>query len=186
MQFVDHDQIFQCPRSEEECVSLFQWHCRTELWLIVIVTEMGDLIQITGKSKTIHQRRSLSQRLFDHLLVAKVGRHKQETRFHDAHCRRRWHRIEIFEFDFRYDFVVRFQRHFEYVALFRLHQKEVHRLGAMCCGRNENHAALRIVQIVTATRYRTPNVVLIAEIFVRQIVFGADQHAGWAIIAAGH
>lgn len=186
MQFVDHDQILQRSGSKEKCIALFQWHCRTEFRFVIIVTKVSDLIQVTENGNRFDEHGWFVTQSCQHLLVAKIRCNEQETSFHDTHCRCRWNRIEIFQFDFRNDFIVSFQCHFEYVTLFGLHQKEVHRFGSMRCRRNEYHAAFRIVQIISTTRYRTPDVMLIAKIFVCQIVFGTDEHTGWAIVAAGN
>ncbi len=52
LHLVDHDDIFQRPRLEEESVALFQRHGTGEFWLVVIVTQMGDLVQVAGISES--------------------------------------------------------------------------------------------------------------------------------------
>lgn len=47
--FVDQHQISQRSRGEEESVTFLQWHCRTKFGLVVVVSEVRYLIQITKK-----------------------------------------------------------------------------------------------------------------------------------------
>ena len=37
------------PGREEECVPLLEGHGRAELGLLVVVAQVGDLVQVTGK-----------------------------------------------------------------------------------------------------------------------------------------
>ena len=52
LKLVDEDKVSQRPWGEEEGVSLLEGHRRAELWLVVVVAEMGDLVQETeGKNR---------------------------------------------------------------------------------------------------------------------------------------
>jgi hypothetical protein len=53
MHFVDHHQILERTWCKEERVALLQRHGRTEFGLVVVVTEMSDLVQVAGKESKI-------------------------------------------------------------------------------------------------------------------------------------
>ena len=41
--------LSRLPGREEECVPLLEGHGRAELWLLVVVAQVRDLVQVTGK-----------------------------------------------------------------------------------------------------------------------------------------
>ena len=118
------------------------------------------------------------------IVIPELARHKQEPGLEDIHPTRHRHRVEILELDLRHHVLVRLQRDLEDVALLRLHQEEEHRLGLVGGAAHKDHAALRIVEIVAPTRDRTADVRLIAEVLVGDVVLGADEDAGRAVVAA--
>lgn len=60
----------------------------------------------------------------ENVLVTKISGYKQKSGFQNAHGRCWGHRIEIFQFNFRHNIVIRFEGYFEYITLFGLQQKE--------------------------------------------------------------
>lgn len=47
VQLVNKHEVSECSSSEEECVSLLQRHAATKLRLIVIVSQVSYLVQVT-------------------------------------------------------------------------------------------------------------------------------------------
>ena len=50
LELVDQHQVAQRARREEERIALLQRHGRAELGLVVVVTQVGDLVQVAGRS----------------------------------------------------------------------------------------------------------------------------------------
>ena len=49
LQLVDQDQVPELPWREEEGVALLERHRGAELGLVVVVTEVSDLVEVAGK-----------------------------------------------------------------------------------------------------------------------------------------
>ena len=49
LQLVDQDQVPELPGREEEGVALLERHRGAELGLVVVVTEVSDLVEVAGK-----------------------------------------------------------------------------------------------------------------------------------------
>ena len=119
-----------------------------------------------------------------HLEATSRNRIHLLTGFEDAHRSGNRDRVEIFEANFGDHILVRFQRDFEYVSLLGLRQKEEHGLGLVRGAADEDHAALGVVQVVTPARNRRPDIRLIAEVLVRDVIFGTNQHARGTVVSA--
>lgn len=76
-----------------------------------------------------------------------------------------------------YHVLVGLQRNLEYISLLSLHQEEEHALGFVCGAAYKQHSPLRVIKVVSAAWYRTPDIGLVAKVFVCEVVFGADEDA---------
>ena len=99
---------------------------------------------------------------------------KSLTSFENAHRGGDRNRVEVLEPDFRDHVLVCLQRDLEDVSLFRLREEEEHGLGFVRGAADEDHASFRVVQIVSSARNRRPDVGLIAEVFVSDVILGAN------------
>ena len=91
--------------------------------------------------------------------------------------------VEILEADFGHHVLVRLQRDLEDVSLLGLGQEEEHGLGLVSGAADEDHASLGVVQVVAPTRNRRPDIRLIAEVLVSDVILGANQDARGTVIA---
>ena len=120
------------------------------------------------------------------VVVAKLAGHKEKASLEDVHPAGHGHRVEILELDLRHHVLVSLQRDLEDVALLRLNEEEEHGLGLVGGAAHKDHPALRVVEIVAATRNWAADVRLVAEILVGDVVLGADEHAGGAVVSTGN
>lgn len=118
------------------------------------------------------------------IMVAKVTSDKQKAGLQHTHGRCGRNSIKVFQLDFRYNIIVSLESDLENITLLGLHKEKIHGLGAMCSRADEDHTTFRIVEIVASTWNGTADVILVAQIFVCEIILGADQNAGRTIIAA--
>lgn len=51
---VDQHKVLKGARLEKECVSLLQRHGRGKLWFLVVITQVGNLIQVANKQKVLN------------------------------------------------------------------------------------------------------------------------------------
>ena len=49
---IDHDEVLQHARSKEERVAFLEWHGAAELRLIIVITQVCYLIQVTTHKHT--------------------------------------------------------------------------------------------------------------------------------------
>lgn len=47
VQFIHQHQVFERSWLKKECISFLQRHGRRELWFLIIITQVGYLVQIT-------------------------------------------------------------------------------------------------------------------------------------------
>lgn len=52
-QLVDQHEISELPRGEEERVSLFERHRRTEFGLVIVIAKVSDLVQVTESKEDV-------------------------------------------------------------------------------------------------------------------------------------
>lgn len=82
--------------------------------------------------------------------------------------------------------LVGFQRDLEDVSLLCLGEEEEHALSLVSGAAHEQHAALRVVQVVPAPRNRAPDVRLVSKVLVGEVVLRADQNATGTFRTTGH
>ena len=81
-------------------------------------------------------------------MVPELGGYEEESGLEHVHGDGDGRRVEVLELDLRHHVVVRLQRDLEDVALLSLDQEEEHRLGLVRGRGDEQHAAVRVVQII--------------------------------------
>ena len=81
-------------------------------------------------------------------LVSKLRRDKEESSLQNVHRRRNWHRVKVLQLDLSDHVFIVLQLDLEDVALLCLHQEEVHRLGLVSGGADEQHPTVGVVQVV--------------------------------------
>lgn len=121
-----------------------------------------------------------------HSLIAELRSHEEKARLEHAHARSHRHGIEILEPDLGHHVLVGLQRDLEHVALLGLHEEEEHGLGLVGGRAHKDHAAFGVIEVVAPTRNRAPDVGLVAEVLVRDVVLRADEDARGPVGAARH
>ncbi len=109
--------------------------------------------------------------------MSKLGSNEEESSLENGHRVRNRDSVEVFELDGDDEVVVRLECEAKEVALFSLEEDEVHALCAMHGRARHQDAALGVFQIVPATRYRTADVWLVAEVLVDQSVLATDNYS---------
>lgn len=117
-----------------------------------------------------------------HLLVAKLRGYKQKSSLQNTHRRGYRYSVKVFELDFCHHVLVGFQGDFENITLLSLGEEEEHAFGLVSRRADEDHSSFRVVEIVSSTWNGATDVRLVTEIFVRQIVLGADENATGAVV----
>lgn len=87
--FINHNQILESTRCKEEGVTFFQRNCRAELRFIIVVSKVGNLVEITVKRKRLLVTYCFSGRKFQELmfLISNQGcnqRNSTETRLESS------------------------------------------------------------------------------------------------------
>ena len=132
-QFVDKYQIPQGSGRKEERVSLLQRHRRREFRLVIVVSQMRNLVQI---------------------VIAKFRSHKQEASFEHVHAAGHWHSVEVLELDLSDHVFLGLKRDLEDVTLLGLDQEEEHGLGFVGGRADKDHATIRVVEVVSPPKNR--------------------------------
>ena len=77
--------------------------------------------------------------------------------------------VEVFELDLCHHVLVCLQGDLEDISLLCLHEEEEHGLGLVGRAAHKDHAALWIVEIVTTTRDRAPDIRLVSQVLYTAI-----------------
>ena len=71
---VDKNQITKWPWSEEERVAFLQRHGGRELWFVIVVSQMSDLVQVTETERIIsHKTHTRGGQWLDKLRMISAG-----------------------------------------------------------------------------------------------------------------